>query len=139
MLDIFNMKSIRREILFFALSGVAGFCVDAGIVELLHRSVAMELIPAKLLAFSAAVTCTWLINRHYTFAHRRNGSRLREWLAYVSANSVGGVANNAAYAWAVLCIDWFARYPVLAVALGSLAGLAFNFTASRWLVFRHPR
>jgi len=131
------MKTLQREVIFFALSGLTGFAVDAGLVELLHRSIAMDLIPAKLLAFSAAVTVTWLINRRYTFADRKNSSRLREWLTYVSANSLGGIANNAAYAWAILSIELFASHPVLAVALGSLAGMTLNFSASRWLVFRH--
>jgi len=29
-----------------------------------------------------------------------------------------------------------AAYPFLGVAAGSISGLAFNFTSSKWLVFR---
>jgi putative flippase GtrA len=61
---------------------------------------------------------------------------VREWMHYVAANSVGAIVNNGVYAILVLSVALFSKEPVLAVAVGSLAGLLFNFTASRALVFR---
>ena len=46
------------------------------------------------------------------------------------------VVNNGVYVFLVLTVDMFSKEPVLAVAAGSLAGLVFNFTASRAWVFR---
>ncbi|MBU2751109.1 MULTISPECIES: GtrA family protein [Acidithiobacillus] len=94
-------------------------------------------IIAKDMAFSVAVTVTWWLNRKYTFPHWADHRLLREWLRYVSANSLGAIVNNSDYVVLILTLSLIAHYPVLAVAAGSLAGLVFNFTASRALVFRN--
>ncbi len=109
--------------------------MDASIVWIFTR-VGVDPITAQAVAFTVAVTVTWLLNRRFTFAHRASPYWLREWLHYVAANSVGAVVNNGVYALLVLTIALFSKEPVLAVAAGSLAGLVFNFTASRALVFR---
>jgi len=48
--------------------GALWFLADAGIVALCTQSVGVRPIPAQTVAFSVAVTITWLINRHWTFA-----------------------------------------------------------------------
>ncbi len=56
----------------------------------------------------------------------------------MTANAIGGVLNYGVYSALILSGGWFLEAPVLAVAVGSIAGLAFNFTASRKFVFK-PR
>ena len=111
--------------------------MDASIVWA-FTSAGVDPLTAQAVAFTVAVTVTWLLNRRFTFAHHASPHWLREWLHYVAANSVGAVVNNGVYALLVLTVAMFSKEPVLAVAAGSLAGLVFNFTASRALVFR-PR
>ncbi|MDA8151232.1 MAG: GtrA family protein [Acidithiobacillus sp.] len=131
------MRSPKTEFVLFSLAGVAGFLVDASIVWA-FTSAGVDPLTAQAVAFTVAVTVTWLLNRRFTFAHHASPHWLREWLHYVAANSVGAVVNNGVYALLVLTVAMFSKEPVLAVAAGSLAGLVFNFTASRALVFR-PR
>jgi putative flippase GtrA len=131
------MRFPKTEIILFSLAGVTGFLVDAGIVWTFTRE-GVDPITAQAIAFTVAVTVTWLLNRRFTFAHHASPNWLREWLHYVVANSIGAVVNNAVYVLLVLSIALFSREPVLAVVAGSLAGLVFNFTASRAWVFR-PR
>ena len=61
-----------QQLIRFGISGVAGFLVDAGIVALCTQTVGMKPIPSQAVAFSVAVTVTWLINRHWTFAEHAN-------------------------------------------------------------------
>ena len=129
------MKTVQSEFLLFALSGVAGFIVDGSIVYGLTRFLHWGPIHAQILAFAVAVTVTWLINRRITFAHKASADWLREWSRYVAANSIGAFVNNGVYAALVLTMQIFHDRPVLAVAAGSLAGLGFNFAASRTWVF----
>ena len=129
------MRSPKAELVLFSLAGVAGFLVDAGVVWVLTRA-GVGPIMAQAVAFTMAVTVTWLLNRRFTFAHHASPNWLREWLHYVAANSVGALVNNGVYALLVLTMAMFSKEPVLAVVSGSLAGLVFNFTASRTLVFR---
>jgi len=129
------MRSHKAELVCFSLAGVAGFLVDAGIVWLFTMA-GVDPFTAQIVAFTLAVTVTWLLNRRFTFAHHASPNWAREWTHYVAANSVGAIVNNGVYAILVLSVALFSKEPVLAVAVGSLAGLLFNFTASRALVFR---
>jgi putative flippase GtrA len=124
-----------RRFFAFALVGTSGFLVDAGIVLGLTE-LGLGALAAQAVAFAAAVTATWLGNRLWTF--RDCAGRLtlpQEWARYVSANTVGWVVNNGVYGLLVLSVPLMAREPVWAVAAGSLAGLAFNYTATRRVVF----
>jgi putative flippase GtrA len=129
------MRTPKVELVYFSIAGVAGFLVDAGIVWLFTMAGA-DPFTAQMVAFTLAVTVTWLLNRRFTFAHHASPNWVREWMHYVAANSVGAIVNNGVYAILVLSVALFSKEPVLAVAVGSLAGLLFNFTASRALVFR---
>ncbi|AWP21983.1 MAG: GtrA family protein [Acidiferrobacter thiooxydans] len=124
-----------RRLLAFAVVGTLGFLVDAGVVLGLTGS-GVDALSAQAAAFVAAVTVTWLGNRSWTFRDRVGRSSLSgEWARYVSANVVGWVVNNGVYALLVLTVPLTMREPVWAVAAGSLAGLAFNYTAARRVVF----
>ena len=86
-----------HQLLRFGISGVAGFLVDAGIVALCTYTVGMRPIPSQGVAFSVAVTVTWLINRHWTFAEHASDRWAHEWMRYVAANSVGAAVNNLVF------------------------------------------
>jgi len=129
------MKTAQVEFLLFALSGVAGFVVDASILYGLTRFLQYGPILAQILAFSMAVTVTWLINRRITFAHKASPDWMKEWSRFVAANSIGAFVNNGVYVALVLTTQTFHDQPVLAVVMGSLAGLGFNFAATRAWVF----
>ena len=51
---------------------------------------------------------------------------------------MGGCVNYAAYAATLHWVPLHAA-PLLGVALGSLAGMGFNFASARYLVFRAHR
>jgi putative flippase GtrA len=124
-----------RRLLAFALVGTVGFLVDAGVVLGL-TGLGLGALAAQAVAFAVAVTVTWLGNRSWTFRDRAGRHTLpQEWARYCSANVVGWVVNNGVYGLLVLAVPFVAREPVWAVAAGSLAGLAFNYTATRRVVF----
>ncbi|MDP9196617.1 MAG: GtrA family protein [Pseudomonadota bacterium] len=126
-----------RQFLMFAAVGTIGFLVDAGTLWLVMQAGA-GLYSGRVLSFLVAATATWALNRHFTFRGPHHGSRARQWLAFLSVNAPGGLVNYGVYSGLVMFVPLCAAYPVLAVGAGSIAGLVFNFTASRWLVFQ-PR
>lgn len=126
-------NELWRQIWRFGLVGVVGYIVNAGLVEALVQD--MGPIKAQMLAFPAAVTVTWWLNRQFTFgasAHRVH----HEWLRYVLANMLGWGANNGCYFWMVFSVPLAYQHPAIAVAVGSLAGMILNFSASRLIVFK---
>ncbi len=54
----------------------------------------------------------------------------------MAANLVGGSVNYVSFVLVIATVPLAAAYPVLALAAGSLCGVAFNFTAYRRYVFR---
>lgn len=127
----------------FGLVGIAGLAVDTAVLYGLLYGAGLERVAeggfllARVPSFLAAATATWALNRIFTFRHADHGrSLIRQWAAFVAANSVGGVVNYGAYAGCIAVGEPFLTHPVLAVAVGSLAGMFFNFAASKKLVFK---
>jgi putative flippase GtrA len=120
----------------FGLVGVVGYIVNAGLVESLVLN--MGPLHAQMLAFPAAVTVTWWLNRRFTFGASHHAIH-HEWLRYVLANMLGWTANNGAYLWMIFSVPLAYQHPALAVAVGSLAGMVLNFSASRLIVFKKIR
>jgi putative flippase GtrA len=122
--------------LSFGIVGAIGFLVDAGLLHLMLK-LGLGYYGGRLVSFLAAATATWILNRSFTF-RRESPSATHpagEWLAYLGLMVIGGVVNYGTYALAVEFSDPVRRYPVLGVALGSIAGMAINFWTSKTMVF----
>ncbi len=126
---------MRQQVARFLVAGVIGFMVDAGVLYL-GISVGLGYFAGRVLSFLCAVLTTWQINRHYTFALRRRESAWTEWWRYLAAMSVGGSVNYAVYSCVVIFMRGAVWVPACAIALGSIAGLAVNFSSAKWLVFK---
>ncbi len=130
----------RKEILFFAISGVLGFVVDAGIVQFLVREWQVNPYEARLVSFLCAATTTWAFNRKITFAGRGgDGSRRRQLIRYLIAMAGGFALNYGAYAACVASFAIVREWPAIGVAAGSIAGAVVNFLTSKYWIFRVPR
>ena len=121
-----------RQFALFVLVGALGFVVDAGVLLLLAHVLDLNIYLARVLSWLAAATFTWRLNRVLTFADARTDSPWRQWLRFLGVNMGGGLINLSV---SMLLIGALQVGPVLAVACGSLAGLAWNFLLSRRLVF----
>ena len=130
--------NVGAQIARFSLVGAFGFAVDAGVLILGLRVLHLGLYEGRLFSFLVAATVTWLLNREFTFPDAGRDRPRSQWAKYLVANGLGGAANFAIYAVVVGTTNVGNVYPVLGVAAGSLAGLLFNFTSSRLLVFRVP-
>ncbi|MGH8171751.1 MAG: GtrA family protein [Rhodanobacteraceae bacterium] len=130
---------LRREIILFAVSGLIGFCVDAGIVQFLVREWAINPYQARVVSFLAAATTTWSFNRKYTFAGKGGGSKRRELLRYLLAMAGGFALNYGAYAICVATWPLMQTWPAIGVAIGSVAGAVVNFLTSKYWIFRAPK
>ena len=131
---------LRKEILFFAISGVIGFVVDAGIVQFLVREWQVNPYEARLVSFLCAATTTWAFNRKITFAGRGSGgSRRRQLIRYIIAMAGGFALNYGAYAACVATFALVREWPAIGVAAGSIAGAVVNFLSSKYWIFRVPK
>jgi len=58
---------VTRRLLAFATVGLAGFAVDAAILVALLSAFALDPLVARLGSIVGALSCTWLLNRTFTF------------------------------------------------------------------------
>jgi putative flippase GtrA len=91
----------------------------------------------RVLSYVAAATVTFGLNRAWTFrAAGRSRSVVRDWGLFLVVNLVGFACNYGTYAAMIAGVAVMREHPVLAVAAGSIAGMAGNFILSRRYVFR---
>lgn len=132
---------LRHPFIRFGLVGAGGYVVDAGVLALMTGPLDLDPYRGRAIAVAAAMTCTWIGNRYLTFAARRARGSFsaiaQEALKFAGANLIGAAVSYGTYAALVR----FAAGPwsniFLAQGIGVLAGLVFNFTLSRTLVFRN--
>lgn len=130
------MTGWRAQVVKFAVVGVVGFCVDAGVLYVLVR-LGWNAYAARLFSFPLAVTATWYLNAHWTFDESsRSRSRGAQYARYVGVQTVGALTNYACYAVVLRYLPASAEGAVVALAIGSAAGLVVNFVGARLLVFR---
>jgi putative flippase GtrA len=129
----------RHPFIRFGLVGAAGYVVDAAVLALGIDQLGLDPYRGRALSIAVAMTATWLGNRYFTFAERRARGSLsaiaQEGLKFAGANLIGAAVNYAVYA---ALVAWAAApfsNLFLAQVIGVLAGLVFNFTLSRTLVF----
>ena len=132
---------IRHPFMRFAFVGGCGYFVDLGILALGTDRAGLSFAEARIFSVFGAMCFTWMGNRYFTFPERRArtlSGAFHEWLRFVGANLLGAVIN---YAVSVALVRYAAHpfnYKYAAQAIGVLAGLVFNFTLSRAIVFRNP-
>lgn len=135
MMFVDHWAPVVRQVSLFAVVGVGGFVVDAVVLGAIQAVYGDWLFSGQLIAYCVAATATWQMNRNLTFVEHRRAGWFREWVRYLLVNAWGGIINYAVFAGLISVTALCHRYPILAVATGSIAGLGFNFMASRTLVF----
>ena len=138
MTDFLRRISASRFLRFSAVGG-AGFFVNEAALALAHELLGAGPRLGWFIAFFPAVTFTWWGNRKLTFAEHASEGHIgmaTEWLRFVATNSIGAAANFAIYALLIGTAPWPLNIPYIALAVGILVGLVFNFTLSKKLVFR---
>ncbi len=135
-MKFFPLSDGARQFLRFSMIGVVGFVVDAVALVLAMRGLGLGLYSGRAVSFLIAATATWQLNSRFTFAVADRRPLMVQWLRFVSANAIGGGVNYGLYAALVSFVPFVTSHPVLGVAAGAVGGLAFNFSISKFWVFR---
>ena len=126
-------RSAWTAFLRFSVVGALAYLLDTAILYLLRD--ALGLFLGRCVSLAAAMLFTWSINRRYTFARRPLiRSAPAEALVYAVLMSIGALINLGVFVVASELIAVVRAIPALGVALGSVAGLGFNFLAARRLL-----
>lgn len=123
-----------RSLFLFCVSGGLALFVDIGVLYVSRPLLGNY--GGRALSFLVAATFTWWFNRTFTFKGPKEGSVAREYLTYLSSMLVGGAVNYGAYAASLALFEPVHRQPAWGVAIGSLAGLVFNYLSARRIMTR---
>lgn len=133
------IRSTAQDLLKFMVVGSVGFVVEAVILTGLTVHAAWSPWQARIPSFLSAVLITWALNRRLTFAQRGLKRPAAEAFFYTVIQGGGALLNLAVFGACLFLWPKLGRVPVIPLAIGAVAGLAFNFLlTSKWLYSR-PR
>ncbi len=130
-----RMPITHSELSRFVLVGGVGFCVDGGVLLLLHQHLGLGILLARLVSFSLAGTTTWYLNRRLTFNAPLPRRPRDEWTRYLAVNGLGALLNLSVFILIIQLFPSLAPYPLLVLAIAALTALIFNFLGSKYFVF----
>ncbi len=116
----------------FAAIGVVNTLVDFGVFVMGYEVIGLALVPANVLAWTVAVSGSYVMNSYITFA-AESGRRLRprDYGAFVVSGIAGLIANTA-----VLVLASYALPVLVAKVLAIGVSFLVNFSISHLVVFR---
>ena len=141
--QLLYLKHLRRlyTFKFGAWSQLVQFLTVGGlgtVVNLVLLTLLLNLAMPAQASVAAAIVLSmvfnFVLNRRFSFGESRKESWLKQFIGFMAACSVGALIN---YAVTLLFMGrTFSFRPQLAALFGIAAATAFNFIASRYLVFR---
>jgi len=130
-------RETRRFLKFLVVGGI-GFLVDTGCLSLFVLGLSMNRVLAKGLAFSAAVTGNFVLNRVWTYPEARSKSIIAQSMQFVLVSLVGLGINLLVFSWTDKLI-YHRLSPVIAlyVAQAAAVGVAlfWNYGANRLVTY----
>jgi putative flippase GtrA len=116
----------------FALVGIVNTAIDFSVFWSTATYLQWPLVPANVLAWLVAVTCSYAMNSFITFGPE--SGRILRWRDYASflTSGVAGMASSTA---TLFVLSYFVPV-LLAKLLSIVVSFAVNFSLSHFVVFR---
>jgi putative flippase GtrA len=116
----------------FGVIGLGNTVIDFGVFSFAYQVLGLSLVPANVMAWLVAVTCSYVMNTMITFrAESGRVLRRRDYASFVASGVLGVVATTTTL------VVLSQVMPVYAAKLVSIAaGFVVNFTMSHFVVFR---
>ena len=131
-------KLQSQQMLRFCVVGVIGYLVDASILTFFDWVLSFSPLYARAISFPIALSCTWYLNRTWTFEYGILKDVRSQYALYVFIQVVGRVIDYSIFAFLIVTYFFFESYPFIAVAVGSLAAMVFTYFCSTYFVFSKP-
>lgn len=132
------MKRLSGGLIAFGLVGAIGFVVDGGILTLLSQRFGVNIYLSRLFSFTSATITTWLLNRTLVFKAQALDAqkKRREYGRYFVVQIGGALLNLGIFSALIKAVPSLETIPVVPLAVGAVFGMLFNYSGSRYWVFR---
>lgn len=128
----------KAEFFQFAAVGSSGFVVDL-LVYLLLQTFGLSHTLARAISFWPAASWNWALNRGITFNHREKTKKTTQWSTFVTSSLIGFGVNYGTYYTLTTFVPFFQEHQILALIIGVLMGMGFNFSISNLFIFKKLR
>ena len=126
--DCLKLRFVR-----FLIAGSIAFVVDATVLTSLTGLADWPPTTARCVSFPCAVTVNWLVHRTHVFEATTRAHS--EYVRFFSVQIVSACINLGIYFTAVASIAAMARWPVIALAIGSAAAMFSTYFLNSRYVF----
>jgi putative flippase GtrA len=127
----------QQQFVKFSMVGGVGFVVDAGTYFVMTHYLGGGLVSSRFVSsLIFGMSTTFALNSLLTFRGHGSGSILNRYIKFAAANIIGNLLNVGTHAVLVENLALFHRIPLLGVVAGTFVGLVFNFTGSKYFVFK---
>ena len=128
-------RAVALKAASFAMVGIVNTAIDFSVFWTTATYLHWPLIPANVLAWSVAVTCSYVMNSFITFGPE--SGRVLRWrdFATFAASGVAGMVSSTATLFALSYVVPLLVAKVLSIAVS----FAVNFSLSHFVVFRARR
>lgn len=134
-----TLRSTADSLWKFIAVGCIGFAVDASLLTAIVEFTGWAPWQARIPSFISAVATTWLLNRRYAFAGRGMQRDTVEAVFYGAIQLGGAVLNFAVFTICLWRAPHLRTMLIVPLAIGAIAGLAFNFALSNGLLYASMR
>lgn len=121
-----------KKPLSFLLVGGIGFVADAAVLMLLLRATPLDPFSARLISVAAALSTTWMLNRHITFGPSGR-TLIVEGVRYSGVGMATSLVNYGVYS--ALLLTFPGIEPLTALILASGVAMVFSYLGYSQLVF----
>jgi len=119
----------------FGAVGASGVLVDCGVTYAMYMVCGSPDV-AYLVGIAIAMTWNFFWNRRITFADADSSPLWRQYIGFCGSCSLGAVVSWTTRVVLEKRFELFAEHIVLAVPIGVVAGMMFNYLLCRRWVFR---
>lgn len=120
----------------FLLVGAAVFVADAVMFYLFFELFHLQVLAARVAAFSIAVLLSWWCNRCWTFQERQQGAKTEQLFKSVAVSCTAAIANLSGFYLTTLFLGETWLGISLAFSVGVLVGLILNWIGANFWTFR---
>jgi putative flippase GtrA len=120
------------KMISFGVIGIGNTVIDLGVFTLAYQVFGLPLVPANVMAWLVAVSCSYVMNTMITFrAESGRVLRRKDYFSFVASGVLGVIATTTTL---VVLSNFIPVYAAKLVSI--LAGFVVNFTMSHFVVFR---
>lgn len=131
---IFYWNNTKIEFLKFCLVGASALIIESVIIYLLFQ-INIPFKYSRLISLPLAILFTWYFNRIFTF-RSQNQNKIIQFSRYFLLILFGIMINFSVYIFIINLLESWKYSFILAIIFGSGSSALFNFTISKFKIFK---